>query len=803
MYFGLPGMHRVIDLTPGKIEPDSAAAVGNWQYSIPPRFRTLATEQRGVVLENGRPLGVRAHSISDFRRNSGPMYVVTHGRVRFRAADLSDPRENDRTYQIRFPKPVKPWIAPAAATLMAAGYLLAGRVPGSGRRMWRWRVPGRDLLVASGLAAGVFIWRAAALADPETIHDGVMAIYGMPYSDAACWNEAAVNLADGRGQTGEFGGQRPVFPILIAAIHALAGETFTNGLWLNAVCYSLAVSLVFLAGRMLGSRAVGLAGAAILLFSGEHAHLSTVLMTETAGLFFTVLSLLLALLWHSEIRRPREQRRFPPPWTLVTASGLFFAIANLTCPFTLLAGPGYALLLWWAAARHRRADGPRRWLTAVAAPALFTAGFLIAVVPWMARQKSVYGVAAISLQTADLLYGATFDEGPFNPRQMQELEDTGFTHLRGKRYEYFMQRYAETVAGDPWGYARRLGRSLAGFFSFPDVIDPAARVAVVIVILAGVLMRWRSRKRLAWLAASAVVIPLMIAALQAPVAYRLPAPLAFLFGACVPVALLLGPRESRMTVLWLAATLAGCALTNALTGNLIARRAWVFADWNFWLLYLAAGRALLYQVAQLIARIAGIRDPQRADDTPWDLRWTDVRRFTLPVAGMVLASGIAAGAVLLPRKPVPEPPAGAEHLDAVRHWAERHLPATAPAARIDRIFPGDYRCVIPAREEPTNFSRAFRQQPFLRTMALVRVVNESGTGRDLVMAELPGDRRDLDPRRPYYLISLPDEDPDAKLGHDPLILKALAVIPAAADWAPITADALVLGDTGRAPPHSP
>src|SRR5690606_13278489 len=121
---------------------------------------------------------------------------------------------------------------------------------------------------------------------------------------------------------------------------------------------------------------------------------------------------------------------------------------------------------------------------------------------------------AISMQTATLLYGTTFEEGPMNPRQMQELSDAGLENVPAQSYGFFIRRFREPVAADPAAYLSTLGTSLVAFFSFRDVVNPVAKIAVVTVLLAGVLIRWKSRRRLAWLAAFFVVAPAMLLALH-------------------------------------------------------------------------------------------------------------------------------------------------------------------------------------------------------------------------------------------------------------------------------------------------
>ena len=152
-----------------------------------------------------------------------------------------------------------------------------------------------DLWAASVVmvvAAGVNLARV-----PEAMqtNDGGMMIKGLPYSDAACWHEMSVSLAEGRGLASGFDGQRPWYSVMIAMLHAARGVAVENGLIINALGLGLAAGLLVATGRLLGSRVAGLGAAGVLLLSYQHRQSAAALLTETSGLALTVLSVALIL----------------------------------------------------------------------------------------------------------------------------------------------------------------------------------------------------------------------------------------------------------------------------------------------------------------------------------------------------------------------------------------------------------------------------------------------------------------------------------------------------------------------------
>lgn len=806
MLWGIPGWTRDVTIQPSKIRlQEESTAV--WRAPLPSRYKSFLTEQRGVVLLDGQVSGRPAHSVKDMLRSAGGMYYISRGTVRWSREDGATPKGNQNAVAVRLPWPMPWWYPLTGLIFVAGGWWFMGRRDaghqGSGPYLkehpWqsRWRIlPWTDFWTAVVLALLATSLRMVDVSQASNYNDGIMSIRGLPYSDAHGWNELAQNVALGRGLSGGFDGQRPFYSLLIAMLHLVRGLHFENGLIVNALCHGLAVGLIYCLGRIIGSRTIGACGALLVFFSGDHTGLARVVMTETPGFALTTLALVLAVVGESAKHRPGDapagKIRRGIPWLAVVCfllSGLFQALGNLTCPFTLAAMPFYGMLLLGAG---RRLCG--RWITwRILQPGLwFSVGFLLVMTPWVVRQQKVHGVTALSLQTAELLYGATFPEGPLKETQMRELEQHQSTagSSRAERYAFSLRRYQETVKQHPGAYASLFWKNLVAFFSFHDVSGPEPELAAVLVLLAGVAGRWRDPRRLCWLAAGVLMVPLAVVALRVPFEHRAGAPLFWLGAGSLISALWLGPPGGRRALLWLAATVAGCAVINALTGNLIARRCWVFCDWCLWLIVLAACRVLLDQLALLLARIHPSHrgTPRQQSSDGCDDCLSTARRFSLGSAALILVTCAAGGTGLLIRQFHPVPPPRfpeATTLSRAHAWALRNVPelASHPGTAWDLywIVPDDAVCRLPAEYEPSNFSRAFLRQPYSRTLRYVRMFAGHSQEATPLMMEAKGLKDTFQAHHPGLLVAWSDGDPDAWLGHDRVILKAAAFLPGTSD----------------------
>lgn len=105
--------------------------------------------------------------------------------------------------------------------------------------------------------------------------------------DSWFYNNAANALADGRGYISPGRGTPtaqwpPGYPALLASVYLLPGPDVTTGKILNVLLGTLSCGLLFVAGRVLWNRAVGIAAGLLLAFFPSHIFYSTLILTETA-----------------------------------------------------------------------------------------------------------------------------------------------------------------------------------------------------------------------------------------------------------------------------------------------------------------------------------------------------------------------------------------------------------------------------------------------------------------------------------------------------------------------------------------
>jgi hypothetical protein len=507
------------------------------------------------------------------------------------------------------------------------------------------------------------------------------------------------------------------------------------------------------------------------------------------------------------LSRPAEERR---GWILPVGLGLggvFQALGNLACPYTLAAVPFYGILLW----REGRQLAGGWWKARAFVPGLWlAAGFALVLGPWIVRQHQVHGLATLSTQTAELLYGSTFPEGPMKPAQAAELQ----AHFGGKpysaadKYRFNMKRFVETLTKDPGTWLKGLGKRTRQFFGYYNVSRPEPVAAAAVMVLTVLWRRRQDRHRLVWLPAGAAVLALAGWLILLPLRTTGPGPLLILTGLSGAAALWLGGPVIRRLTAWLLATLVGCALINALTGNIIANRCWIFCDWCLWLVVLMAVFAAHDRLGALLASLPGrwqTRRQRRLDpDKELAVETRPMPLLAAPSSGpgltntdhglfpfvcgltliLLLAQG-GLGLLLLSRqgRPLPWAPALAEGEAArIKPWADQNFPTAVSLSGYELkmlwVRLGEGACYLEAGEEATRFSRAFKPLSWPRTLRLVRGTPPGpGQAAPGAMVRLPGDARNLPEDRPGLLVAWLSVDPRANLGHDEEIYEALAFLP--------------------------
>ncbi|MEB2284482.1 MAG: hypothetical protein B6D46_03050 [Polyangiaceae bacterium UTPRO1] len=234
------------------------------------------------------------------------------------------------------------------------------------------RVRTRDARAALAIAALAFAirlaWGLAAAVTP-----------GAAFDDSLWYQRTAATLAAGGGYTNPITGQPtaawpPGYPLLLALAYRLTGPMPATALVLNAVFGALTCLFVARLGSRLAGRRAGLVAAALLACYPGHVFFAALVLSET--LFTCLVSglLLAAVAWLAGEGRPMLARRW-----LVWGIGVGAAALVRAESVVLVLVP--ALSLAWAGERRAAA----RILAAT------TAGALLVLAPWTARNARVFG----------------------------------------------------------------------------------------------------------------------------------------------------------------------------------------------------------------------------------------------------------------------------------------------------------------------------------------------------------------------------------------------------------------------------
>jgi len=165
----------------------------------------------------------------------------------------------------------------------------------------------------------------------------------------------------------------PGYPLTLAAVYALTGDSVTAGQLLNVLLGAATVALAFLiARRLFDVTAAVFAGLALALLP-SHVLFTTVLLSETYFGFLLAAALAIAVFF---VLDPAVRARLPKAGFLAVVLGLGFltAFAGYVRGEFLAYGGVLALLVLW---QYRRAAGPPLVMLA--------AGAGIVVVPWTVR----------------------------------------------------------------------------------------------------------------------------------------------------------------------------------------------------------------------------------------------------------------------------------------------------------------------------------------------------------------------------------------------------------------------------------
>ena len=229
--------------------------------------------------------------------------------------------------------------------------------------------------------------------------------------DAAVYHRMAVAISNGEGFQWEDGFSGPPggpfkmaptaywsvgYPAMLAGVYVLTDSDVLSAKVLNAVLGAATCLLVYVVGRQVFDRRVGLVGAGILALFPSQVFLPTLLMTETPWTFLTMLLLALTLVLTLRAE-PFQSRRhaFHQSWLAVALLGLAFGAASLVRG-EMLAFPLVLVGVWAIAYRSGR--------RAVGYGVVALVAMLAALMPWTLRNWKELGYPVlVSTGSADNL----------------------------------------------------------------------------------------------------------------------------------------------------------------------------------------------------------------------------------------------------------------------------------------------------------------------------------------------------------------------------------------------------------------
>jgi len=752
------GLRETISLSPSTLE-EKKLGYESWR-KLPREHHRLLSHDRIVVLEDGKPIGFPVRSNREVREKGEGRYRVLDGSLRFSASDSSDAGNNGRTYEASLPVPVRPELLGGVAgglALVLSMLWWRARRSGDARALALPWIPQKwDLLLILGLALALRIWVLASGA----YGDGGLVVRGMPFSDAKGWNEMAIGLAEGKGITGRFDGHRPLYAIYLGGIYTVLGNHLVLGKLLNVVAGTLACGFLYLLGAATGSRVIGWALGMLGCFGAG--YLSGVHPTATEALGFLLTLMSLYLFW----RGLTLQRA-----AILFLAGLFFAAANLTRTFTILAFPGYCALI--VLFTIRGTGGFPGFLRRSLVPGIaFCAGVFLALTPWLIRQKMVHGAFTISTNSADVLYGATTPEGKWNPAQFDEAVAAGVGENNAERHAFFGQRLAETVKEDPGKYVRDRWENLKSTFEWFDPKDGLFPLVASLALLLMVLLAW---SRGAWLRA------LLVSVALATLWWFLPLPGSVYWLLPVSSLLVLGgaSRGEAVLLLTLVTTFLAGLVMSALIGNITHLRSIDFLSWIASLIHLLAMHALLTR-SWFVEAEAPVVEPEPRSSGIFAGLTVAWFLLTVPAAlllvGWKMKTRDESAFVFHQLSP--------QAREEVRSWAGSAIPSlgTLTGGRDELFYAspvsiGQYRIQVEEGDVIDHEAALFAGRKDARTIAFIRQgVDERGE-TSLQGAVLPGTEAWDVSKGDFLAVGLIPPEGEGVFREDNRIVEVLALVP--------------------------
>lgn len=737
--------------------------------------------RRVILLRDGRPVGTRVNHARTVVDRAGGAFKIQRELIYFSLPGNEDPRPVIRSLSLALPRPVKPVVWMAGGLL----FLLGGFVVmknAHARQLLATAVERLHAMPAITIVLAVFvlalITTLARLPDAMTYSDGCFSVKGVPYTDAAGWDELATSLAHGKGFAGGFSAQRPLYPTMLGMLYMATGPSLMAAKALNACWLALAAAAVCALGITCGSRIAGLAAAAVLLVGEDYDSFSKLLLTETSGVAFGICAVF-ALVAAIE----------SPKWWRIVIAALLLACSNLASGFGLFALPGYgavALFAWWR----------RQGMKAAIMQSLVLAGVVaLAWMPWLIRQRAVHGIWNLSTSSANLMYAAASPgHGKLSVEVGGAWQAAGVPNEEGARYKFYMEKYAEAVRTYPAAYAKTILRGMETFADFWVFEGPDHFGVVLLGLIAAPVFLLRRQRVWSCLIASVLVIAVCFS-LEGKTA-EVMWPLA------VALTLLTCPRQQRPFWALVVVTAPSVAVLAGMTGGNLGRRMWTGCEWTMPLLLVMGGAGAMRFLANWMegaaARAKNIPQSRNAMDASCSVAehapshhrisqfgtWLGISLL----AHAVLSSALATGLHLIHDDAGKPKPAltGDDRMKAHQHATAKFdflkgIDANDPRLWLQPCTFGEYVCQLDAWEDVQHWARSFEVRPYTRSVAFAKLPGNGG----LIACQIRTSPRGIPRDTPLLLIGVRNHDSKAHLGHDADMIEALGWVPLrddAPDW---------------------
>ncbi len=204
-----------------------------------------------------------------------------------------------------------------------------------------------------------------------------------PFSDGLIYDQYAQSVLIGGGMFYPAIPTRPLYVTFLAWLHFFAGQDYTRVILLQTLVLAAFPAVLYLLGRELGGRPLGLSLALVSALRDLTVNHATLIAQDYSysKLFFSELPTALLLCLFTLLAL-RWARRRGPDWLPLAAGGVLglAALIRLQSVVLLLAALPIALAVLW---RQRR-----RWLSGAV---LMVLGVALALIPWVWRNYHITG----------------------------------------------------------------------------------------------------------------------------------------------------------------------------------------------------------------------------------------------------------------------------------------------------------------------------------------------------------------------------------------------------------------------------